>query len=230
LGQKLAGSYQKSQGIDITTNREIHNNYQDIVAQNTLDDVSFLSNNYNLDINLNTKNNHNTDYSHVTSTPSVFNSQTVNNNIEFAGLDKELGDNFELPNDINFGVNGLTEWFGLTASGAVKPVNDELNRINEKSVIGPITSGLKKDIPVALQSALDGYRDVRDNSPVVPRTMLKVSITAIEMGLTSSLKGTTGMGYDFFSGMTFDTQPLNMTGMTGQFISDTYKMEISNEK
>ena len=51
LGQELGGSYQKSEGIDITTDREQHNNYQDVVAQDTINDISFLSNNYDLGIN-----------------------------------------------------------------------------------------------------------------------------------------------------------------------------------
>ncbi len=110
LGQEIAGSYQKSQGIDITTDRDQHKNYQDMVAQDTIDDMSFLSKNYGLDINLNTVNNHNTNLNQVTSTPSVFNSQAVNNNLEFSGLDKEAGDNMPfIVIPIVVGLIGLEE-------------------------------------------------------------------------------------------------------------------------
>lgn len=96
LGQEIAGSYQKSEGVDITTDREQHNVYQNMVAQDTIDDISFISNNNELNINLDTVNNHNTDTAQATATPSVFNSQTTNNNLEFAGLDKDKGDNYSV--------------------------------------------------------------------------------------------------------------------------------------
>lgn len=84
-----------------------------MVAQDTIDDITFLSNNYDLGINLNTKNNKNVNIKKVTSTPSIFNSQTSNNNIEFAGLDKELGD--------NFGWHGAGIAGTLTFAGQVVP-------------------------------------------------------------------------------------------------------------
>ena len=70
--------------MDITTNREQHNNYQDSIAQDDVDDIAFsLSNNYGT--SMATENTHN----QATQNPSVFNLEANNN--EFAGLDKELG-------------------------------------------------------------------------------------------------------------------------------------------
>ena len=86
MGQELAGGMQRHEGIDITTNREQHNNYQDSIAKDTIDDISFIMDTYH-DSSLATTNSHNT----KTSNPSVFNLNANNN--EFKGLDKELGDN-----------------------------------------------------------------------------------------------------------------------------------------
>ena len=86
MGQELAGAIQKHKGIDITTNRKQHNNYQDSIAKDTVDDISFIMNNYH-DKNLATSNSHN----QATSKNSIFNLQDNNN--EFKKLDKENGDN-----------------------------------------------------------------------------------------------------------------------------------------
>lgn len=142
------------------------------------------------------------DYTHSTSMADTNNHtqlksleaylQLQQNNQEFKNVDKQEGDNrqlpnFQLPNDILTGVNGLTEWLFGTSKGATEqvatPVNNELDRINSHSVVGPIANGLARDVPVALEGGLDGYREVRDNSPIVPRTMLKAGMTAVEMGL-----------------------------------------------
>jgi hypothetical protein len=89
MGQEFAGGIQKAQGMDITTNREQHNNYQDAIAQDTVDDVTFIMDTYH-DKTLATTNNHNT----ITTNPSVFNLEA--NNKEFEGLDKEQGDNLTI--------------------------------------------------------------------------------------------------------------------------------------
>jgi hypothetical protein len=86
MGQEFAGGIQKAKGIDITTNRDQHNNYQDAIAKDTVDDVIFIMDTYH-DKELATTNSHNT----ATSTNSNFNLEA--NNDEFKGLDKEMGDN-----------------------------------------------------------------------------------------------------------------------------------------
>jgi len=86
MGQELAGGMQRHEGIDITTNREQHNNYQDSIAKDTIDDISFIMDTYH-DSSLATSNSHNT----ATLKNSNFN--LSKNNEEFKGLDKEQGDN-----------------------------------------------------------------------------------------------------------------------------------------
>ncbi|NQZ54866.1 MAG: hypothetical protein HRT93_11530 [Piscirickettsiaceae bacterium] len=113
LGHEIGGAYQKKKGIDITTNREQHNNYQDIIAQETLDDIKFISSNNNLNINLDTKNNNfKKIYPQTTQVNSVFNT-IASNNAEFAGLDKELGDNLSAK---DFGINNAYS-FALDLEG-----------------------------------------------------------------------------------------------------------------
>ncbi|MDB4257424.1 hemagglutinin repeat-containing protein, partial [Arcobacteraceae bacterium] len=86
LGQELAAGIQKAEGIDITTNRIQHNNYQDMIAQDAVDDIAFsLANNYGTSMATSNTNNQ------AIVNPSVFNLSA--NNKEFKGLDKEKGDN-----------------------------------------------------------------------------------------------------------------------------------------
>ena len=44
-----------------------------------------------------------------------------------------------------------------------------------------------------LKGSLQGYRDVRDNSPWYAQAMLKIDITAIEIGTTSWIKTHPGL-------------------------------------
>ncbi|WP_428028676.1 hypothetical protein [Arcobacter sp.] len=69
-----------------------HNAYQNSIAQDTVGDISFILENNGYNAMADT-NNHVGSVNQVTSTPSVFNSQTANNNIEFTSLNKEQGDN-----------------------------------------------------------------------------------------------------------------------------------------
>jgi filamentous hemagglutinin len=103
LGQEYAGLYQKSNGVDISTNRDNNNEYQNLVAKNTIDDIKFISSNNNLNVNLNTANPH---YNKAleNSTPSVFN-PIASNNAEFKNLDKDSGDNFMSPEDFGAYAN-----------------------------------------------------------------------------------------------------------------------------
>jgi hypothetical protein len=41
LGQEIAGLTQKNENIDITTNRDEHNKYQDMVSKDLVKDVEF---------------------------------------------------------------------------------------------------------------------------------------------------------------------------------------------
>ena len=79
------------EGKDITQNRDDNNVYSDNFGDNLASYTNFA-----LDItgqgSMTNSNNHNS--GQVTTTPSVFNDNTiVRNNAEFGGLDKELGDN-----------------------------------------------------------------------------------------------------------------------------------------
>ncbi|NQY53858.1 MAG: hypothetical protein HRT42_09850 [Campylobacteraceae bacterium] len=87
LGQEFAGAMQIKKGIDITTNRVQHNNYQDSISNDTVGDISFIMNTYH-NKSLSKTNTHN----QTTSVNSVFN--LADNNSEFKGLDKSKGDNF----------------------------------------------------------------------------------------------------------------------------------------
>ena len=91
LGQEFAGAMQIKKGIDITTNRVQHNNYQDSISNDTVGDISFIMNTYH-NKSLAKTNTHN----QTTSVNSVFN--LADNNSEFKGLDKELGDNDKYEN------------------------------------------------------------------------------------------------------------------------------------
>lgn len=95
IGQELAGAIQKAQGIDIIENRDVHNEYQDAIARDTVDDLSFVIdtfvaneiNNYDADTIMSTTN------KHVDSQSLHESTEIENNNMEFALLNKELGDN-----------------------------------------------------------------------------------------------------------------------------------------
>jgi len=52
-----------------------------------------------------------------------------------------------------------------------------------------ITDGtIGSDISQGFKGGLEGYREVRDNSPWYAQAMLKGSMTAVEMGLTGWIK------------------------------------------
>jgi len=188
----------------------------------------------------------------LTSTAGSIINETIVNTTTVIQTGNQLVNDMEVEDvkpfqiDMNFGVPGLSEELADTASGAVEPVvttvDDKLDDIHKNSVVGPIANGLSRDIPkvlnssltedipIALEGGLDGYRDVKDNAPLIPRIMLKVGMTAVEIGLTGNLKGTQEMAYDFASGMLLDTQPLNVPGMVGQMVTDEYKEKTINER
>jgi filamentous hemagglutinin len=95
LGQEFAGAIQNVNGIDITQNREIHNEYQNSIAKDTVDDISFVMSNY-YNSSMSNTNNHNIGL--VTQMPSVFNrdNSLILNNSEFSSLDKAKGDDLTI--------------------------------------------------------------------------------------------------------------------------------------
>ncbi|WP_428028728.1 hypothetical protein, partial [Arcobacter sp.] len=104
------------------------NAYQNSIAQDTVGDISFILENNGYNVMAST-NNHVGSVNQVTSTPSVFNSQTANNNIEFAGLDKEKGDNF-----VNYLIGaGVGAGLDLVVQG-IQIYRGKQNEINWKSV------------------------------------------------------------------------------------------------
>jgi hypothetical protein len=89
LGQEIAVTMQKREGIDITTDREHHNDYQDAIAKDVVNDVAFTLNNNHYKPMAQTNN-------HVQPKSLEEYSQLQQNNAEFAGLDKEFGDNLTI--------------------------------------------------------------------------------------------------------------------------------------
>jgi filamentous hemagglutinin len=90
-GHEASSYIDMQEGKDITQNRDDNNIYSDNFGDNLASYTNFA-----LDItgqgSMTNSNNHNS--GQVTTTPSVFNDNTiVRNNAEFSGLDKELGDN-----------------------------------------------------------------------------------------------------------------------------------------
>jgi hypothetical protein len=72
---------------------------------------------------------------------------------------------------------------------------------------------------VRLEGGLNGYRDVRDNSPWYTQTMLKIGITSIELGLTSWTKDPLLYIYlNVNSGFALDTIPLNLLGLSSNIV------------
>lgn len=88
LGQEIAGLTQKNENIDITTNREEHNKYQDMVSKDLVKDVEFA-----LSLNDNQIDS-NTLQTNVNSIEEYLDIQKANS--EFALLDKEAGDNLTI--------------------------------------------------------------------------------------------------------------------------------------
>ncbi len=69
------------------------------------------------------------------------------------------------------------------------------------------------DIGKGFKGYLHGYRQVRDNSPWYARGMLKVSMTAVEMGATAGLAPELKFVYDANSGVWMDTIPVSPIGV-----------------
>ena len=76
-------------GIDITTDREQHNQYQDAIAKDVVNDVAFTLNNNDYKPMAQTN-------KHTQATSLEEYSQLQQNNAEFAGLEKEKGDNLTI--------------------------------------------------------------------------------------------------------------------------------------
>jgi len=79
------------------------------------------------------------------------------------------------------------------------------------------------DAGTGLRGGLDGYRAVRDNRsgnvPVIARGMLKVSITSVELGLTSWIKDPLLYIYvNVNSGFALDTIPLNPVAISSNIV------------
>jgi hypothetical protein len=97
-------------------------------------------------------------------------------------------------------------WKGLT--GGISKVYDRKDEILSDAKTG--LNAHVKDIPKALKGGLNGYRQVRDNAPAVPRYMLKGAMTAVELGLTKWIKDPVLYIYvNVNTGVYMDTIPLN---------------------
>ncbi|GKT30859.1 hypothetical protein ADUPG1_001731 [Aduncisulcus paluster] len=116
-----------------------------------------------------------------------------------------------------------------TISTRIEQNNAQMGRVMNGA--GNIYDKVSSDIPIALQGGINGYRDVRDNAPTIPRYMLNIAMTGTELALTSGLSGTASMTYDIISGTSFDTTPTSMTGWLSKFTKEVYeeKSYISSE-
>jgi len=88
-----------------------------------------------------------------------------------------------------------------------------------------ITDGtIMNDAGKGLRGGLDAYRAVRDNRngnvPLIARGMLRVSITSVELGLTSWIKDPLLYIYvNVNSGFLLDTIPLNRIAIPANLVS-----------
>jgi len=106
-------------------------------------------------------------------------------------------------------------WKGLT--GSLSTLNDRSGEILSDAKTG-LTAHVK-DIPKALRGGLNGYREVRDNAPLVPRYMLNGAITAVELGLTGWIKDPLLYVYvNVTSGVYMDTIPLSPVAISSNII------------
>ncbi len=187
LGQEFAGAIQNANGIDITQNRDVHNEYQNAIAQDTVNDMSFILNNL-FNSYLSDTNNHNTGI--VTTEPSIFNkdnSWLVNNNNEFASLDKSNGDDlpvFVIPVIIGMSVGGGIEFGMQTVPQVVGQLNDkgwQPKNINVDEVeVDWFDVGMMTAIGAVAPSGLGAAKSVYNSSKaIVSLKKQKETATAI---------------------------------------------------
>lgn len=116
LGQELAGAIQKSEGVDITTDREQHNQYQDAIAKDLVDDVAFTLNNNDYKPMAQTNN-------HAEPTSLEEYSQLQQNNAEFVGLNKEFGDNFSFEHALSLAKENYDTTMDTLSLGPINAGN-----------------------------------------------------------------------------------------------------------
>jgi RHS repeat-associated protein len=79
---------------------------------------------------------------------------------------------------------------------------------------------IMSDAWTGLKGGLEGYREVRDNSPWYAQGMLKVGMTAVEMGLTGWIKDPVlSIWYNSTSGVVMDTYTLDPVSIATSQIS-----------
>jgi hypothetical protein len=88
------------------------------------------------------------------------------------------------------------------------------------TVWGKLTDGtIGRDALQGLKGGLEGYREVRDNSPWYARGMLKAGMTAVELGATRWISDPVTYIYvNVSSGVYLDTVPLTPVGVGAQVI------------
>lgn len=142
LGQEIAGTMQKREGIDITTNRKQHNDYQDAIAKDIVNDVAFTLNNTNYKPMAQTNN-------HVQPKSLEEYSQLQQNNAEFAGLDKEAGDNLSARDGAKISMYVYKDNPNAKLPSYIKEITDEatLNkyRLSQKDLVNDKT-GFKSSV------------------------------------------------------------------------------------
>ena len=107
---------------------------------------------------------------------------------------------------------------GGTFSKIWKGLSGSMSTLNDRK--GEILSDAGK----GLKGGLDGYRAVRDNRsgnvPLIARGMLRVSITSVELGLTSWIKDPLLYIYvNVNSGVLLDRIPLNRVAIPANLVS-----------
>ena len=100
-------------------------------------------------------------------------------------------------------------------------------KITDGTIVNAATKGYQgfcRDAVPALQGGLEGYRQVRDNSPWYAQVMLKGGMTAVEMGLTGWMTFAeypiAHIWYNTTSGVYMDTVPyFNQFALPANIIS-----------
>ena len=87
---------------------------------------------------------------------------------------------------------------------------------------------IMSDAGKGFKGGLEGYRDVRDNSPWYARYLLKIGMTAVELGATKWIKDPALYIYtNVTSAIYLDTIPLNRIAIPASYIHD-YSSHDSN--
>lgn len=118
---------------------------------------------------------------------------------------------------VDNGVNNANQQMVSVFNGANNIYDGVGNSVNE---VYDYRDAIGNDIVTGFEGGLNGYRDVRDNAPLVPRYMLIGGMTVTEMGLTAGLSTSSKIAEEIFSGAYLDTIPITIPNFSGKIIKD----------